>query len=701
MATARRLRLGVVLIAAIFSPSPAVSEPLSAASGKDREEVEGDQDARTDLLSVIGDVSALATKTRLNADYVPGILSVLNGDELVALGARTVWEALELVPGVQIDRNNNGGRRVAIRGFQHSNGNVKLLLNSVAMNNAYAGYSNILYIPIEQVERIEVIRGPGSAVHGEYAFAGVINVITRQNENRAYVQAGSGETYGAGAVLSARSPDGDWRLNLNASGWDQQGTGITAGPDRLYTLGLSELSQAPGRINNAENHQLAVLALDYKKLAVLAQYSHSQGGTFFGPLNVLPEPNTGADASLTEQSLIQVRQSFDPTPTLSAELKLTWSEFIGNWALDVLPSGLSFPLGSRNLYPDGVFIEDYVRIGRREAELDFDWSGWSGHRWQLSLSTAEARIDDAWWAFNGDVETLEPLPSVRRYSGDQNYLKEGARRSIHSIAVQDQFRLLEPLALTAGLRYDHYSDAGDNLSPRLAAVWILSDEHLIKAQYAEAFFPPTLYQVYGNARNRVRDTFSLDPETVATTELGYIFRRGTSVARATLYQSRVRDLIVLENNRYQNRGRVRLQGGEAEWEQRLSPAWKLTANLSYSDTRDDETGAPLTGATDWLGNLGLLYRPRHDILMSGHWRLVGDRHRSTDDPRLDRLAGYQDVSLTLSWFDVGTLGLTLRAGVDNLLGQQIKSPAAAHTYTDDYPRLEERIWWIQLSYRWR
>ncbi|MCK7576357.1 MAG: hypothetical protein MZV65_10970 [Chromatiales bacterium] len=104
---------------------------------------------------------------------------------------------------------------------------------------------------------------------------------------------GSGETYGTGAVLSARSADGDWRLNLNASGWDQDGTEITAGPDRLYTLGLGELSQSPGRINNAENHRLAVLALDYKKLSVLAQYSRSQGGTFFGPLNVLPETSTG------------------------------------------------------------------------------------------------------------------------------------------------------------------------------------------------------------------------------------------------------------------------------------------------------------------------------------------------------------------------------------------------------------------------
>ncbi|MCK7576356.1 MAG: TonB-dependent receptor plug domain-containing protein [Chromatiales bacterium] len=187
MDTASRLRLRFALIVAILGPSPLLSGSLNAATGSAREEAEDDQAARTDLLSVLGDVSALATKTHMNADYVPGILSVLNGNELVALGARIPsGRPWSWFPACRSTATAMADGVVAIRGFQHSNGNVKLLLNSAAMNNAFGGYSNILYIPIEQVERIEVIRGPGSAVHGEYAFAGVINVITRQDENRVY-----------------------------------------------------------------------------------------------------------------------------------------------------------------------------------------------------------------------------------------------------------------------------------------------------------------------------------------------------------------------------------------------------------------------------------------------------------------------------------------------------------------------------------
>ncbi|WP_200328505.1 TonB-dependent receptor plug domain-containing protein [Thiocystis violacea] len=701
MATAPLFRLAAILIVTAFSLPATATEQRSSVTDPRRDDIKGNRAAKADLLSVIDEASTLATKTRMNADYVPGILSVLDGDELVALGVHTAWEALELVPGVQIDRNNNGGLRVAIRGFQHANGNVKLLLNSAPMNNAFGGYSNILYIPVEQVERIEVIRGPGSAMHGEHAFAGVINIITRQHENRAHLRAGSGEMHEAGAVLSVDDPKGDWRLSLNAAGWDRDGVGVTAGVDRLYALGLGERSQAPGRINNAENDRLAVLSLDYQHFSLLAQYSRNRGGSFFGALNVLPEESEGPDASFSEQTLVQARQALAPTDTLSAEFKLTWSQYIGKWAEEVLPSGVPYPLDSQIIYPDGVFIADYIRLSRQEAELDLDWRGWSGHRWQLDLSAANVQIDDAWWAFNSDLDTSEPLAAPRRYSGDQNFIDDGARRSTRSIAVQDQFHPFAPLEITAGLRYDSYSDVGDNLSPRLAAVWTLSDTHLIKAQYAEAFFPPTLFQVYGNPGTSGLREFAIEPETVATSELGYIFRRGNSVARATLYHSQVKNLIVIENSSYLNRGRARLQGIETEWEQRLSPTWKAVANLSYSETQDEEIGGPLAGAADWLGNLSLLYRPRPDVLVSSHWRYVSDRHRSAEDPRSDRLPGYQDLALTLSWFDLGGPGLTLRAGVKNLLAQEIKSPAAAYTYANDYPLLQERTWWVQLSYQWR
>lgn len=684
--------LGIQMLVA-SDELPDLSGPPLAAHGDE------DRAARSDLLSVLDDVSSLATKSRMNADFVPGILSVLHGEELVALGVHSVWEALALVPGVQIDRNSNGITHVTIRGLQHGNGNVKLLLNSAAMNNAFGGYSNILQIPVEQVDRIEVIRGPGSAIHGEFAFSGVINVITRTEGNRVYVRTGSGETEEVGGNVSLGDAGNAWRVSLNGAGWSTDGVPVMSGPDMLYGLGSSTVSLSPGRIDNSEAYRFAVLSVEHDDLALLAQYSYAENGTFFGALNVLPPEDDPAYTGYSEMLMVELRKGLRFSSTLSGELKLSWSQYTGHWGQHVLPPGSTYPFLTGYVYPDGVFLDQYVRNDRREANLNLSWDGWSGHRWQLDLSAATTGIDDAWWASNGDFYTKKPLGETRRYGGDQSFIDPGASRDIRSLAVQDQFRVNPRLEMTAGLRYDSYSDVGDNLSPRLAAVWTLTDEHILKAQYAEAFFPPTLFQVYGVADTLLSGNLDAEPETIATSELGYINRRGTSVARVTLFESQVKDLIVIEANRYVNHGRARLAGVETEWEQRLSSAWKLMANLSYTDTHDLERGGPLAGASDWLGNLSLLYRPRPDILLTGRWRYVGDRHRATNDPRTKPLPGYDDVSLTLNWLNVGLPGLTLRAGVKNLLAESIKSPALAYTYVDDYPLLDERIWWAQLSYQ--
>jgi iron complex outermembrane receptor protein len=188
-----------------------------------------------------------------------------------------------------------------------------------------------------------------------------------------------------------------------------------------------------------------------------------------------------------------------------------------------------------------------------------------------------------------------------------------------------------------------------------------------------------------------------DPETIRTAEVGYIFRRPDVVARATAYYSHLNDLITAAGSSWTNLGKARSQGLELEWEQHVGNHFKLNANLSYNDSEEYETGGPIPGAATWLGNLNLFYHPADDVVLAFRWNLVGERARASEDSRGD-LPGYNDVSLTLSWFDVATTGLDVRLGVTNLLGENIRSPAPALTYAEDYPLTDERSAWLQLSY---
>jgi outer membrane receptor for ferrienterochelin and colicins len=143
---------------------------------------------QAELLAVLDEATELATKNRVNVDYVPGIMTVLERAEMLALGVRTVAEALTLVPGVLVERDGTGEMRLSIRGQENSTGTVKILIDSVPMNTSDGALLIFDEMPVEQVERIEVIRGPGSALYGEFAFSGVVNIVTLQRARRAHVR---------------------------------------------------------------------------------------------------------------------------------------------------------------------------------------------------------------------------------------------------------------------------------------------------------------------------------------------------------------------------------------------------------------------------------------------------------------------------------------------------------------------------------
>src|SRR5688500_1557659 len=114
-----------------------------------------DEQLLNELMAVVDEGTAVATQTRMNVDYVPGMVTVLEGPLLASLGARTVLDAMGLVPGVMSYVGNGGEPVLLVRGvaFPFNSGNVKVLVNSIAMSREGAGVSSsVMHMPIEQVE---------------------------------------------------------------------------------------------------------------------------------------------------------------------------------------------------------------------------------------------------------------------------------------------------------------------------------------------------------------------------------------------------------------------------------------------------------------------------------------------------------------------------------------------------------------------
>ncbi|HET9483314.1 MAG TPA: Plug domain-containing protein, partial [Xanthomonadales bacterium] len=200
--TAQRM---LALAVALALAAPAV------AQDEDEAELE-------ELLELMSEETEIATKTKQNADYVPGIVTVLDGDHLRLLGARTVWEAMPYIPGVQASLDPIGQPTVTVRGipFPFNSGNIAILIDGVPIERESAGLNAAaLYLPIEQVERIEFVRGPGSVVYGDFAFMGLLNVITEQDDSEVALYADNHDAYG-GNVRFAHAGDG-WRFSVQAA----------------------------------------------------------------------------------------------------------------------------------------------------------------------------------------------------------------------------------------------------------------------------------------------------------------------------------------------------------------------------------------------------------------------------------------------------------------------------------------------------
>ena len=643
------------------------------------------------LLELLQEQTSIATKTRLNADYVPGMVTVLHGDEIENKGKRTVWEALALLPGIDISVEEAGRKQIIVRGIgrTYASGNVKILLNGISMNTAQTAYANpVLNIPVEQVERIEVIRGPGSAIHGEFALTGVINVITRNQQSRVFINGGDNSSLGTGVMLAYKDETSPLTMSLNLAGWQTDGPNVLTGEDELYIENggaNSANSNAPGPTNEAAEDKTAVFSLNYDQFSLTAQWLEDGYGDHFGRNEFLPPDEKRIVISNKHQTL-EIKQAVDFNHGWSSELYAGWQE--RKQTKDDLYTGPetdqspdpAFPWNDP-YDPSLVFAVDLrYKEHRNNAGVDLKWTDNDMHDVLLGMEYVDIKVDEVVNEYQLSGVTLFPWTSIPL----------DKRRRIISTTLQDEIRLDDDLTLTLGMRHDDYNDVGSSTTPRIAAVWRLDQNNILKAQYARAFRPPTFYELVSAVSN-------IKASTISTAELGYIHTQNASELRLTLFNSRIDDLIVfVDQTGFTNTDSAIISGLEFELKHQLVKTLSLDANFSYLNSSDNNTGRSIADSTDWLANFGLNYQPISRANLSLQYSYIDDTYRETTDTR-DKLDGYTTTDITLSLTELFGHSISLRAGIKNIFDTDVKYPAPLLTYADDHPRAG-RQWWTQLVY---
>jgi outer membrane receptor for ferrienterochelin and colicins len=615
-----------------------------------------------ELAMSFGDKShvSIATGSRVPVARAPSVATVITAQDIRAMGASDLDEVLETVPGLHVSRSPVLNAPIyTIRGIRGTltNPQVLMLVNGAPLTSVYAGDRGLNWggQPLENVARIEVIRGPGSAVYGADAFAGVINIITRGagdiNGTEVGARAGSFDTAAAWMLHGGRWGGVDIAAYLEAGRTDGGGRTIDAdgqtGLDAIFAgFGVPPASHAPGAMNN--DYKLVDAALELARGPWKLRSSYKR----------VFELGSGAG----------VAQALDPTGNNASQrldVDLSWhdTDASNTWEWLVRADAVRYTEDSQLvLFPAGTnlgggFFQDGMvgNPAKWEHRFRLDgtalYSGIAGHRMRFGLGYVDEDLYKLRESknFNPDFSPTGAgsFGDVVDVTDSVPFMVPHQREVIHAYA-QDEWSLARDWTLTAGVRHDHYSDFGGTTHPRVALVWDARYDLTAKLLYGSAFRAPSFSELYLINNPTAIGNAKLRPERVRTLEMAVSWQAAANASiGANAFRYWMTDIIGLDGaNVYQNQGRQTGKGLELEAQWEPDRHWRLAAQYALQNSENQ-----LTGTDPGLA-------PRQQAQLRADWRIaqgwqahaqanwVGERSRQFGDSR-PPVADYTTVDMAL------------------------------------------------------
>ncbi|RKH69651.1 TonB-dependent receptor [Corallococcus interemptor] len=496
------------------------------------------------------DVLSVTTLQEEAVRTVPAIGASFNRAQMIALGARTVADVLDVVPGVSVSRDVQGFHRTAIRGLRND-AEVLFLLDGHRLNNFFDGKA-LMNLPVENLERIEVIRGPGSAIYGAGAFQGVVNLVTTHADGvrGAVTTGGVPRDDGRLALatdghLSAAHTTGDLRLFADLDLWSQEGDSLVIDHDALddesVAQGLRDVDQPAGRTRDGRFLLNVGGGVSYGldsagRVGVTARYLSEKRDALVGLFDTV-----GNDSQLSWDVLLADLTWERPlSGNGQVRARLGFDQQSTDRLFQLTPHDFRTGSGLERLFPDGLQEQTQVTVRTVTASVDADLALTKENHLTLGFVAEQQSLSRYAYTTNYTLDgRLRPSPAAPEGLVD---LTQGAasRRLNLGLSAQDQWTVLSALTLTFGLRLDatQLPDAEDasgaldaskmvvRVNPRVGLVIAASDALVLKALYGRAFRAPTPQELVERIpdtdynQGRFEGNPLLKPTTVDTFELG-------------------------------------------------------------------------------------------------------------------------------------------------------------------------------------
>ncbi len=605
-----------------------------------------------DLLNV---KTTVATKKEVSVHSTPGIITVITDQEIHDMGARDLIDVLRLVPSVNFNYDVQGVVGMSVRGIWAYEGKYALIVDGVEMNEPAYGTTQFgNEFPVDQIKRIEIIRGPGSAIYGGFAELAVFNITTKSGGD---LKGASSElTYGRMVGGSERKnlsvtfggKSNDWEYSFGAYG------GVANRGEGTYT-GYNPLIPASGSI-------------DFKNADVLTP-TYFNFGLKKGTLNFRVIDN---DYKLTTATMYNYSNS--------------GFNFLNEFRMFAVVADYTYNVNSKLKITPQIKFSDFEPWRQTEPELISAGYGIFDLKTQRTKTSITASYEASKNAnLLAGFEYLNDHDWAINYAGTN--LLEGGKHSqdFNSRATYTQllYNLPQNFNLAIGARYENPNFTRDSFLPRVGLTKESKKWHS-KVLYSEAFRTPALQNIEVHA--------GILPEKTSTFEIEYGFETSqSSYLTANLYDTLIENPIIYSvsptgSDEYDNFSKVGTHGLELDY--RLRKIWGQM-QLSYSYYEVTSNGVPKFAVAQTKS--ALAGEPQHKVSLNSSVVLL-KKHNIKLNPSLVYMShtyGYEYDSalgamalkpeqehilfnLFLSRDDILLKGLSGGVGIFNILNQNAR-----------------------------
>lgn len=613
-------------------------------------------------LDVFTSASLLPTQTK----KAPGTVYSFQRKDFDLFGARRLDDLLSFVPGLQLNQYRKRHRSVWARGLlDRYNDKMVLMIDGVRIRHLYYGHFSLGdNLPLEMIDKVEVILGPASSLYGANAFGGIISITTRE-------------------FAEAESVEATAEIADNARG---KGTFLYNSPNTQIFASLLD-QDAPFR-----SDRKSFIGSD-----VLQPLNEE-----FQNLHIKTQPLPGLTFSLL----------YNRSETPFLNIPTTQDAFIDE---DFLSISLAYEHGSleegriesKLYYQDDrtreYEVEQITRALGYEEYQDATMAG-ASLTWLKAYGDHTLAFGGSWQYEKADRTDFERFFHFRNGflnpTSTGNLLNEpDISNNDWALFVQDVWQATPELSVTLGGRYDKFDSFGDYFNYRAAAVYTPDEQNTWKLQYGTAIRTPTFREYLKVFEDTDFVPPQVNAEEIKSLELGYQHQWEQANISVNLFHNELEDYISevptpdMQDEYFANTsGTVRMRGAEMLINMRPVDKLNLRLGVAYLHT-DSETGE-LPYLTSWSSSFKLDYQylPNHLVGMS---LVHNDSREDTNSYSEDEAGAFVTTNVFASgkWND----SWSYRFGINNLFDQRVYDPAADFGSQHNSERSEREIW---FSVKW-